>query len=331
MKQTVKLVGIGGAGLNIISRWLPTKPAKASQKGFANISSFFIDTSDSNLDVLHGKAEASDIYITEGTKGCGGNRRKVVELVAPQIQQIFQRVTSAQSDFYVLVSSASGGSGSGILPLLAGEFARKRIPFICIFVAGYEAEQRAINVTGTIKSMLGVSEMVSAPLNFAWFENDVKEGRGKTDKDVCTFIEKFVMLTSGENSELDNEDLVNFLYYQPDMHNGMKPQVNFIDAVDGDANLVKVKNPFAIASLLSDRNDTALPVTPRYATHGFSPVTEMTAKLHFVTSTAAVATVLDANQKHSDRLKAEGASSDHDRAKLASGAATAATGGLVFD
>ncbi len=108
-KPTVKVIGLGGAGCNIVS-WL-------SQKGVDGIKTIAADT-----DAIHLLTAKSNVRILIGEKaymgrGCGGYPERGSEAARESINEIKQEL--AGSNLVFIIAGLGGGSGSGSAPVIA--------------------------------------------------------------------------------------------------------------------------------------------------------------------------------------------------------------------
>ncbi len=108
-KPTVAVIGLGGAGCNIVS-WI-------AQKGMAGGKTIAADT-----DAIHLLSAKSDVRILMGEKtyqgrGCGGFPERGAEAARESINEIKQEL--AGSNLVFIITGLGGGSGSGSAPVVA--------------------------------------------------------------------------------------------------------------------------------------------------------------------------------------------------------------------
>ena len=103
----ISLYGCGGAGINIVSRFL--KGAGKRQDGFALIEPYFIDTSGSNLLNKDEEIE-SRLYRLPDADGSGGVRRTNATSITERTNEILHLLKPA--DLSIVVHSTSGGSAN---------------------------------------------------------------------------------------------------------------------------------------------------------------------------------------------------------------------------
>lgn len=108
-KPTVAVIGLGGAGCNIVT-WI-------SQKGLPGCKMVAADT-----DAVHLLSVKSDVRVLMGEKaymghGCGGFPERGGEAARESINEIKQEL--AGSNLVFIITGLGGGSGSGSAPVVA--------------------------------------------------------------------------------------------------------------------------------------------------------------------------------------------------------------------
>lgn len=108
-RPTVKVIGLGGAGCNIVS-WI-------AQKGVDGIKTIAADA-----DAVHLLTAKSDVRILMGEKaymgrGCGGYPERGSEAARESINEI--KMELAGSNLVFIIAGLGGGSGSGSAPIVA--------------------------------------------------------------------------------------------------------------------------------------------------------------------------------------------------------------------
>jgi cell division protein FtsZ len=108
-KPTVKMIGLGGAGCNIVS-WI-------TQEGVDGIKTIASDT-----DAVHLLTAKSDVRILMGEKaymghGCGGYPERGSTAARESINEIKKEL--AGSNLAFIIAGLGGGSGSGSAPIVA--------------------------------------------------------------------------------------------------------------------------------------------------------------------------------------------------------------------
>lgn len=203
--NTIKLYCAGGAGINI-GTYFSNAPDNGEDK--AKIVPVYVDTSKSNLSKT---IPDESIYLIEGLDGSGKVRSENYEHITGCVLDILQQ--HRPGDLNIVLSSASGGSGSVIAPVLVGELLQRDVPVIVIVVGSTDSRIELENTIRTLKSYESIAQMKKTPIAALYFQNSDKKPRKAIDADVHRAINVLSVLFSGNNDELDSSDLRNWLKY----------------------------------------------------------------------------------------------------------------------
>ena len=201
---TMRVYGFGGLGVNILSNWL-SKEQPEQLSGYATIDAVAIDTSRSNL---LPNANENRFYHIEGLDGGGKLRSLNVNALLPEIKPILS--IHQPKDVNVLIASASGASGSTILPLTMKELVSNDQVTIAILVLTDGSQIEAENSRKTIATLANMSKQLGKPFVVHFVS---EETRDRADKKVREMIADLAMLFSNEHLELDRTDLKHFINY----------------------------------------------------------------------------------------------------------------------
>ena len=124
-KGRVRLYAAGGCGLNIGGQLAAHRDR--NETAFANLDIVYVDTSKSNL---RNGIDAANVYLIPDLDGSGKVRSENHAEIGQHIRQILHKFSPA--DLNIVLSSAAGGSGSVIAPLLASELLASDAPTIVI-------------------------------------------------------------------------------------------------------------------------------------------------------------------------------------------------------
>lgn len=205
--KRVVVYGCGGAGINQARR-LEALVGKTAL-GYAEIVPMYIDTSDSNS--VPDASIAPRTYRFEGTVGSGGLRKEHVDLIADAANEILSRLRPG--DLNIVISSLSGGSGSVIAPCLVSELLARGQKVVVIGIASSESEIRVRNSKNTIISYANIAEETGLPVVLSLHNNTTKTPRHAVDESISKVIFRLAVLFSGQNRELDDQDLLNWLAF----------------------------------------------------------------------------------------------------------------------
>lgn len=199
-KPTVKVIGLGGAGCNIVS-WI-------AQKGVDGIKTISADT-----DAVHLMTAKSDVRILMGEKaymgrGCGGYPERGSEAAREALGEIKQEL--AGSNLVFIIAGLGGGSGSGAAPIVA-EAARESgaLTVGCVTIPfGSEVVRRKKAISG-IKALSNKCDSVvvidNSKLRTSSGEMPLKEGFAVVNALVGSFIKNLT-------ETIINPSLVNIVY-----------------------------------------------------------------------------------------------------------------------
>ena len=108
-QANIKVVGVGGAGNNIVS-WLYKKGVKGAEIVACGTDNQHLDITSADRKILLGKG------VTKGL-GCGGFPHKGAEAAHESIQEI--KDTLAGTDMAFICAGMGGGTGTGATPIIA--------------------------------------------------------------------------------------------------------------------------------------------------------------------------------------------------------------------
>jgi hypothetical protein len=283
----VRLYAAGGAGVNIAS----TLDGKAPQDdpAYAQLDITYVDTSKSNL--LGRQIDPAKIYLIgddqsdEEKDGAGKKRKTHLEDIKDCAPSIIQKYPAG--DLSIVLGSLSGGSGSVIGPLITRALIQAGKPVINIGIGTTTSVIEINNTIATFKSYEGLVKTLSAPITLAHFQNSVDTPRHVVNDEVRRLIASLMMLYSRQNSELDSQDLINWLRF--DQSTSFEPQLTALQVLDHGARDKVEGDVVSIATLTAHGKDAELGVIPEYHCAGFvtNPVKEVEAVLprhYYITS-----------------------------------------------
>lgn len=260
MKGKLRIYAAGGCGINISSIYSEND----EEVGAAKTYPVFVDTSRSNL-VRAGIAGEQNVFLLKDVDGSGKVRRDNHDTIAKNIKQLVQQFSPL--DFNVVVFSASGGSGSVFGPLILSELLSRNLPAICVVIGSNESAITAQNTVNTLKSLESIAKRTEVPVVMHYGENTLESKRSDVDLRARAMIAGLSYLASGENSELDSRDLLNWVQF----HRTTKVQACLatVDFYLGATDANKAVNPISIASLYASPDHQDLTVIPEYHTTGY--------------------------------------------------------------
>lgn len=314
-KKTVRVFACGGAGTNVGFRL--EKFRGLSEAGFASIDISYIDTSKSNM-----KKEIAEqhTYIIEGLDGSGKIRSENYQHIAASALDMLQKHKPA--DLNIVISSASGGSGSVISPVLTGELLSRESPTIVIAVGSSQTRIDAENTLKTLKSYEAVAKKHEVPVVMAYMENTKETPRSVVDAKIEDYVTSLCALFSGENDELDSQDLFNWLRYDRVTSFPVGLAALTINDASHEEYPQNVGEYITVATLVTEAGSEVIDGYDKpidYQTVGFLPVevadaVKKVAPVHFITSdgiftdvaSALNARLIEINEHQSARINKKG-------------------------
>jgi len=215
------LVGCGGAGVSIVNNL--QGPLKELGDGFSKISAEYIDSSLSNIkDVDHDEDNFHLIRsncLTKDILGSGGLRRENAADIVESIKEFVdkkQLTKPTLSTYYIVISSASGGTGSVAAPLLVKNLLDRGLPTAVVLVGDSSNGQWTKNTLDTLATYNSISKGCKKPLSIIYNDNmksvgnTTDERSNFTDKEIFKNLSALSLFLSGENTSIDQKDMVRF-------------------------------------------------------------------------------------------------------------------------
>lgn len=256
----ISIYGCGGCGVNLAANFL--KHTGKKEAGFADIQTFFLDTSGSNL---LSKEPEDHVYIIEGLDGSGKKRDSNYRIISERSNEMLHRFKPG--DINVVIHSASGGSGSVIGPTLVSELLDRNVPTVVIMVGTSDSRIETDNTIKTLKSYEVISQKREMPVIAVYYENSSTSPRGEVDQRIKTTIILLAAIFSGENRELDSADLNNFLAYQK--VTSFKPKLSYLDFFSKQIELQRDQTVVSLVTLTDDQTTSAVEIPVEYQAVGF--------------------------------------------------------------
>jgi hypothetical protein len=283
VKGTLRLYGAGGAGINCISIFNNVEQLD----GCASILTSYIDTSRSNIKP---EFKEEDCFLLKGVDGSGKIRRENHKEISESIKKIL--LDHQPGDFNIVVSSASGGSGSIIAPLILSELLKRGESAVYCLIGSTECSVTATNTLNTLKSLDAIAERTGVPTVVFYEQNDNETPRSEIDKQVRYTIATIANLVSRQNEGLDTKDISNWVRFN--YSTGVESQLALLDVFTDPHEIDKIKDPISIASLYNDPDQNKIKATPEYSCVGYVPnPSDSYDQIHMVISTDGLDNIYD--------------------------------------
>lgn len=209
----ISLLACGGTGANIASHF--AEYHDQHYDGFADIKTYFVDTSRSNLSPSIPDERVFIYRDSDGSQldGNGKLRKNNIGVLSESstIKQILH--TFKPEDLTIIVSSGGGGTGSVAGPLIAKELISRGELVLVILVGSTMSKTDVKNTLDTLKTYENLAVKLGTPINVLYRENSPTMPRSKVDAEIQQYIYLLGTFFSRQNHGLDSSDLRNFLNY----------------------------------------------------------------------------------------------------------------------
>ena len=303
-KGKVRLYSCGGAGSNIGG--LLEKHRNTDEIGFSLLDIVYIDTSKSNFKQHIDKSNAYLIESNSGESldGSGKVRKENHEEINDRIKAILQQFKPA--DLNIVLSSASGGSGSVIGPLLTRELLSTGVPTVVLTVGSADTRLDVDNTLKTIKSYESIAKKADAPVVMAYIQNSQTTSRAEADSMMLNIILSLSVLFSRHNHELDSKDLSNWLRFNK--VTTFPVQLASLTILENQKPIDNIGSIISVATLATEGTSTTLLDMPEYQCVGFIPenigdVVSKKVPMHFIISDGIVPDITRHLQKILTKLE----------------------------
>lgn len=272
-KGVTRIYYLGGTGLDV---------ASYMQLDSKDVNEVYVDTCNKNVTDSH---DTANLFITEGTRGAGKDRRAIMPKIRPQIASILQRFPPA--DFNILVFGTSGGSGSSLAALMLSQMLNAGETVVCVGISGIESTEVLDNSIATLKTLEGIASKSNLPVLLKHIRNSVGVTYQTVDLEVCNYIEALCLLSSQKNSRLDVKDIDNWVKFTRKV--AVAPQLCELTIVNTRQEASAIPEMLSVANLYSDPKQEIPYGTPFVRTTGISNDEILQgSELHFVVSTAGI-------------------------------------------
>ena len=269
MKGNLKLIGLGGMGINVLNMILPKIPSNTT--GFANVDVNLIDTTEATI-TSYPKLQDKFIKIDPSKNvnkeldGLSGERKNkmIVEDIRYNIEKYADTLDIKKNNYYVLLFSASGGSGNLIGTILTKELLKRDANVLVITTVDSSNYLVTHNSIKTLESLDALSRSLNKPLLMSvFFNNDsngisTPESERKVNIDILKLLGIVSMYTSGDTHDLDHQDMSNFFNTSNYKTFRVEPGLYHLDVGIGD---VSNRDDILLTRTLltTDKEDPKLP------------------------------------------------------------------------
>jgi len=278
-KATVNILACGGAAANLLKKLVISDE-------MANVKRCFIDTSISNLRNV--EVSEDEVFLFEGVDGGGKVRSENHEIIGKQAKNILAKFQP--SKFSIILSSASGASGSTLSPTLVSQMQDTDAQVVVILIGSTSSEIEIENTMKTLMSFDSVAHRTKSPIVMHYLENSKESPRAVIDEAAIAAIKALLVLFSGQNDELDTADLRHWLD-----HKDLGHELVSLHFCVSEAGYRESGSVVTVATLAHHSQDTLLTPLPAYQCVGYVTRNEADSfvgdsPLHYAISSELVAT-----------------------------------------
>lgn len=218
IKGEMILIGCGGAGTTIIGN-LAGHLANLGD-GFSDVRTEYVDTSDANIKLVGATDDnfflIKSTNVGEDISGSGAIRAENAPHIFAGANEFVNKKefdSTELAKYYVLVASASGGSGNLLATAIANNLLEKELNVVVILVGDSSNKKAIENTLNSIASLNGIATHHDKPLSVIYFDNTKSSGAthkdrlANVDKDIFKHLTLLSAFLSGDVSALDQKDM----------------------------------------------------------------------------------------------------------------------------
>jgi len=215
--MTINVIGLGGAGANLLVGVKDMLSETMILDGHPDVNMFHVDTSAANKSVS-AQVGASFYQVKSTTignkdlQGSGGVRSANVKETVISIREFVNDNMDVinEDSMNILISSASGGSGSILSPLLKKQLMELDIPAVVVLIGDSRSLSYAINTSDTLKTFHGIAKSKDAAISMVYLDN-LDEPEEDVNMYVCEFCSILVLFYNSKNLDMDPADIASFM------------------------------------------------------------------------------------------------------------------------
>jgi len=224
MANKLNVIACGGGGINIADAVI-SNVAELGE-GFCDVNIHYLDTSRNNIDKIGYTGSQFTLVKTasfgkSNIDGSGGERSTNSKEIAETVKLFLDKnnyTKPVTNEYTIVLSSVSGGTGSVILPIIVKLLMERNIPVLPVITGD---SSNALNTNNTLKSLKGLyglaTKTFKKPLSVVYVnntsmgENDNHSAEVAANKRIFNTLGTMSMFLSGENGDVDTQDMINFV------------------------------------------------------------------------------------------------------------------------
>jgi hypothetical protein len=204
--------GCGGAGVNITAQEI--ERLKQDVKVFGLVETRYIDTATADINEYEFIPDSDKFIISSGKlnkniDGAGGVRESLNEFITEAVKNYVDCLDKHSDDIHIVISSASGGSGSLIAPRLIHNLKTLKLPVIYIMVTDTSSVMYCDNSLKTAKHIEVAGNKYNYSIPTIMIDN--KDAVDVVNARVGLQVEQLAILCNGNHKSLDTTDMLMFI------------------------------------------------------------------------------------------------------------------------
>lgn len=213
---TTRIWGLGGAGCNIVSKFLAVQEKQGPSPLMAAFDYCLVDTSKSDIKA-HSHVHSDNIYIAKGQDGSGGRRSENANSIEKEIPGLFAKWGANRVHF--LVSSMDGGSGNVYSSFLAQKLLSEGKIVVVFLVWSATEGRKCENAIKSLTTFRSIPNSLNPkrPITLVPISNYDSEGvlrEHEADNKIAAYITAWNMAMADGVTHLDSSDVFNVFDYQ---------------------------------------------------------------------------------------------------------------------
>lgn len=307
--MTVNIYGAGGAGINVVSRFINATP----EEGMPDIFPIALDASDSNIR-SEGKFPASSVFLIPDTDGSGKHRRENYEVMTNYIPKVMLKFKPAE--YNIVVFSGGGGSGSVFGPLMVKAIQEAGHAVVCVVIGCGGNLAEAKNNYDTLKTLEGISDLNDTVTAMSYIDRNTMD---RQDAAAVSSISCLLKLFSGKIEGMDSRDVITWINHV--VHTGMGGRVNRLHIATQEEDMVDIDDTISVVSIYKDRKIDHMKIETLYHSIGYGLSAENVDQLHYLLSETEANCLLKEAESEYTRFKELGESAVRVKPKLSADSA----------
>jgi len=261
-RNVLNLIGCGGTGSKFVESFLARKNPTGS--GIADVKVKMLDSAKSDRLLSSENYSEENTWNFKGMDGSGAFRAENAEAFMAEMPAIMRWIGVEEQN--VVVTSASGGTGSVLSVLVTQELLRQGKQVVVIVIGSREDKQACVNTRNTLFSFENVVEETQTPVIMHYLDNHMLGGEQKTNEMATAALLMLSVLFSGENQRLDTKDMANWLNYKT---TSCAPKLCMLHIENGLLKPSRDVEYISVSTLTTDHHGKDIGIIPEFSRTGY--------------------------------------------------------------